>query len=96
MTIRTGRRMVRKVSTAVVSKAESARADVMAIRGGTGLVRAQTSLINTAHGLAKSYGERLHGCNPRNMNAENAQELSPKLQAAFEPLSRSPSRVTRR
>jgi hypothetical protein len=69
----------------VVSKAESAQADVMSIRGRTGLIGAQTWLINTARGLAKSYRERLRGCNPRNMNAENAQELSPKLQATFEP-----------
>ena len=36
--------------------------------------------------LPKSYGERLRGCNPRNMNGEKAQGLSPELQAALEPL----------
>jgi transposase len=49
------------------------------------LVRARTSLINTARGLTKSYGERLRGCNPRNMNPEKAQGLSPELQAALAP-----------
>ena len=51
-----------------------------------GLVRARTGLVNTARGLAKSYGERLRGCNVRNMNPEKAEGLSPELQAALEPL----------
>jgi transposase len=50
------------------------------------LVRARTALVNTARGLAKSYGERLRGCNVRNMNPEKAEELSPELQAALQPL----------
>jgi transposase len=49
-------------------------------------VRAQTALVNTARGLAKSYGERLRGCNVRNMNPEKAEGLSPELQAALQPL----------
>jgi transposase len=51
-----------------------------------GLVRSRTALINTARGLTKSYGERLRGCNPRNLNPEKGQGLSPDLQAAVEPL----------
>jgi transposase len=39
-----------------------------------------TALVNTARGLAKSYGERLRGCNVRNMNPEKAEGLSPELQ----------------
>src|ERR1700687_1738713 len=50
------------------------------------LIGARTSLINTARGVTKSYGERLRGCNPRNMNPVKAQELSPELQAALGPL----------
>ena len=49
-------------------------------------MRARTALIDTARGLTKSYGERLRGCNPRNLNAEKARQLSPELQAALEPL----------
>ena len=49
-------------------------------------MRARTALINTARGLTKPYGERLRGCNPRNMNPEKAQGLSPELQAALGPL----------
>ncbi len=56
------------------------------IRARAGLVRSRTALINTARGLAKSYGERLRGCNPRNVNPEKAQGLSPELQAALAPL----------
>jgi transposase len=47
------------------------------IRARAGLVRARTGLVNTARGLAKSYGERLRGCNIRNMNPEKAEGLSP-------------------
>ena len=45
-----------------------------------GLVRARTALVNTARGLAKSYGERLFGCNVRNRNPEKAEGLGPELQ----------------
>ena len=43
------------------------------------VIRARTALVNTARGLAKSYGERLRGCNVRNMNPEKAGGLSPEL-----------------
>jgi transposase len=56
------------------------------IRARAGLVRARTALVNTARGLAKSYGERLRSCNVRNLNPEKAESLSPELQAALEPL----------
>ena len=42
--------------------------------------------MNSARSLAKSYGERLHGCNVRNMNPEKAESLSPELQVALEAL----------
>jgi hypothetical protein len=35
----------------------------MMIRARASLVRARTGLVNAARGLAKSYGERLRGCN---------------------------------
>jgi transposase len=70
----------------VKHRSAQAQSYLMVIRARAGLVRARTSLINTARGLTKSYGERLRGCSPRNMNVEKAQELSPELQAALEPL----------
>jgi hypothetical protein len=51
-----------------------------------GLVRARTALVNTARSLAKSYGERLRGCDVRNMNPEKAEAPSPELERALEPL----------
>src|SRR4029077_1043504 len=70
----------------VKHRSAQAQADWMMIRARAGLVRARTGLVNTARGLAKSYGERLRGCNVRNMNPEKAESLSPELQTALEPL----------
>src|SRR5882762_9036665 len=70
----------------VKHRSAKAQADLTVIRARAGLVRARTGLVNTARGLAKSYGERLRGCNVRNMNPEKAEGLSPELQAALEPL----------
>ena len=50
------------------------------------MIRARAGLVNPARGLAKSYVERLRGCNMRNMNPEKAEGLSPELQRALEPL----------
>jgi transposase len=62
------------------------QADLMMIRARASLVRARTGLVNAARGLAKSYGERLRGCNVRNMDPEKAEGLSPELQRALQPL----------
>ena len=70
----------------VKHRSAKAQADLTVIRARAGLVRARTALVNTARGLAKSYGERLRGCNVRNMNPEKAESLSPELRAALEPL----------
>ena len=70
----------------VKHRSAQAQADLAVIRARAGLVRARTGLVNTARGLAKSYGERLRGCNVRNMSPEKGESLSPELQAALEPL----------
>ena len=70
----------------VKHRSAKAQADLTVIRARAGLVRARTALVNTARGLAKSYGERLRGCNVRNMNPEKAEGLSPELQIALQPL----------
>ena len=67
-------------------KHRSAQADLTVIRARASLVRARTALVNTARGLTKSYGERMRGCNPRNLDTEKAQTLSPELRAALGPL----------
>src|SRR6202162_1991158 len=73
----------------VKHRSVQAQADLTVIRARAGLVRARTALVNTARGLAKSYGERLRSCNVRNLNPEKAESLSPELQAALEPLLRA-------
>ena len=70
----------------VQHRSAQAQADLAVIRARAGLVRARTSLVNTARNLTKSYGERLRGCNVRNLNPEKAECLSPELQSALEPL----------
>jgi transposase len=70
----------------VQHRSAQAQADLALIRARAGLVRARTGLVNTARSLAKSYGERLRGCNVRNMNPEKAGSLSPELRAALQPL----------
>ena len=67
-------------------RSAKAQADLTVIRARAGLVRARTALVNTARGLAKSYGERLRGCNVRNLNPEKAEALSPELRSALQPL----------
>jgi transposase len=61
----------------VQHRSAQAQAHLMVIRARAGLVRARTSLINTARGLTKSYGERLRGCSPRNMNVRESAESEP-------------------
>ena len=73
----------------VKHRSARAQADLTVIRARAGLVRARTALVNTARSLAKSYGERLRGCNVRNMDPEKAEGLSPELQAALQPLLRA-------
>jgi transposase len=51
----------------VKHRSAKAQADLTVIRARAGLVRARTALVNTACGLAKRYGERLRGCNLRNI-----------------------------
>src|SRR5437764_7934442 len=70
----------------VKHRSAQGQADLTVIGARAGLVRARTALVNTARGLAKSYGERLGGCNVRNMNPEKAAGLSPELQTPLEPL----------
>src|ERR1700739_4369525 len=79
-------RIAPQLLSPVRHRSQQAQADLTLIRARAGLVRARTALANTARGLAKSYGERLRGCNVRNMNPGKAEELSPELQAALEPL----------
>src|SRR6202167_5351710 len=66
-------RVDRQLLAPVRHRSAQAQSHLMVIRARAVLVRARTSLIHTARGLAKSYGERLRGCNVRNMEPEKAQ-----------------------
>jgi len=85
-----------KLLCPVKHRSAQAQADLTVIRARAGLVRARTALVNTARSLAKSYGERLRGCNVRNMNPEKAEALSPELQCALEPLLSTIEEVSER
>ena len=65
-----------KLLSSVKHRSAKAQADLTVIRARAELVRARTALVNTARGLAKSYGERLRGCNIRNMDAEKADGIN--------------------
>src|SRR6202049_4125334 len=68
----------------VKHRSAKAQADLTVIRARAGLVRSRTALINTARGLSKSYGERLRGCNPRNIAGSHrvAQRTDLRIQPA--------------
>src|SRR5271166_1019634 len=72
----------------VKHRSAQAQADLTVIRARASLVRARTALVNAARGLTKSHGERLRGCNPRNMRRETTRGLSAGLREALEPLLR--------
>jgi transposase len=67
-------------------RSERAQGHLLTIRVRAALLEARTSLINTARGLAKSYGERLPACGTAQMGVEKARELPAVLQEALQPL----------
>ncbi len=67
-------------------RSAQAQADLIRIRARAALVEARTALINSARGLAKSYGERLPGCSTARVSEQLGVELSPELQTALGPL----------
>jgi transposase len=70
----------------VQHRSAKAQIHLTVIRARAGLVSARTALVNTARGLAKSYGERLRKCGTGQMNREIAKGLSQELREALEPL----------
>jgi transposase len=67
-------------------RSAQAQADLMRVRARAALVEARTALVNSARGLAKSYGERLPTCSTARVSEELGVELSPELRAALGPL----------
>jgi transposase len=70
----------------VQHRSAEAQVHLTVIRARAALVGARTALVNSARGLAKSYGERLRKCGTQQVSKNSAAALSPELRAALEPL----------
>jgi transposase len=70
----------------VQHRSAEAQAHLTVIRARAALVGARTALVNSARGLAKSYGERLRKCGTQQVSKDLAAGLSTELRAALEPL----------
>ena len=67
-------------------RSAAAQAHLTVIRSRAVLVHSRTALINSARGLAKSFGERLRRCGSFRVSAGMAADLSPELGVALTPL----------
>ena len=70
----------------VQHRSAEAQIHLTVIRARAALVGARTALVNSARGLAKSYGERLRKCGTQQVSQDLAAGLSPELRAVLEPL----------
>src|SRR5213594_3953929 len=70
----------------VQHRSAKAQIHLTVIRARAGLVSARTALVNTARGLAKSYGQRLRKCGTQQVRRDLAMGLSTELREALEPL----------
>lgn len=67
-------------------RSAKAQIHLTVIRARAGLVSARTALVNTARGLAKSYGERLRKCGTQQVGRSLGASLSVELRTVLEPL----------
>jgi transposase len=67
-------------------RSAQAQVHLTVIRARAALVGARTALVNSARGLAKSYGERLRKCGTQQVSQGLAAGLSAELREALEPL----------
>lgn len=70
----------------VQHRSAEAQVHLTVIRARAALVGARTALVNSARGLAKSYGERLRKCGTQQVSKNLAEGLSAELRVALEPL----------
>lgn len=75
-------------------RGEAAQGHLLRIRVRAALVEARASLVNTARGLTKAWGERLPACDTDTLRVERLRELPAALQAALEPLLREVESLT--
>src|ERR1700746_2375273 len=67
-------------------RSAKAQIHLTVIRARAELVSARTALVNTARGLAKSFGERLPKCGTQQVSGKLAEGLSAELREVLEPL----------
>jgi transposase len=87
-------RMDPRLLSPVQHRSAEAQIHLTVIRARAALVGARTALVNSARGLAKSYGERLRKCGTQQVSKDLAAGLSTELQAALEPLLAEEQRAT--
>jgi transposase len=80
----------------VQHRSAEAQIHLTVIRARAALVGARTALVNSARGLAKSYGERLRKCGTQQVSQSLAAGLSAELRAALEPLLAEVASLNRR
>jgi len=79
-------RLDARLLSPVQHRSAEAQVHLTVIRARAALVAARTALVNSARGLAKSYGERLRKCGTQQVSQGLAAGLSPELQSALQPL----------
>jgi transposase len=80
----------------VQHRSAEAQVHLTVIRARAALVGARTALVNSARGLAKSYGERLRKCGTQQVNKNLAAGVSVELRVALEPLLAEVASLTQR
>jgi transposase len=75
-----------KLLAPIQHRGKAAQADLAAVRVRAKLVEMRTTAINTARGLAKSFGQRLPKCDADNLCKEHARELEPGIREHVERL----------
>jgi transposase len=80
----------------VQHRSAEAQVHLTVIRTRAALVGARTALVNSARGLAKSYGKRLRKCGTQQVDKNLAAGVSVELRAALEPLLAEAASLTQR
>jgi transposase len=84
-----------KLLAPIRHRSETAQADLMGIRVRAQLVELRTETVNTARGLAKSFGQRLAKCDADSLKESHAQDLEPAIRRHIERLLRVAGELTK-
>jgi len=77
-------------------RGERAQLDLLHVRVRARLVEARSGLVNTARGLAKSFGERLPASDTDQFGTKHLEGLPEPLRAALKPLLESVEELTKK